>query len=220
MAGGQLGPGKLADRAATDRSVYALIAANLVAAAIALGFRMDLRDLMLVYWTQSVIIGLTHFIRMASLRNFSTDGMKLNSEPVEAVSENKWRFAVFFHLHYGIFHAGYLVFIALDAGRAGEAPISTAGLWLCALVFAVNHGFSLRHNLASDRQGSPNLGTLMMLPYARILPMHVTILIGGAYFGGFKALLVFVILKTLADVFMHVMEHAVLQKEPLLHRLD
>lgn len=44
------GSRELAAEGASDRSVYALIAANLFAAAIAVAFGMTLLDLMLVYW--------------------------------------------------------------------------------------------------------------------------------------------------------------------------
>ncbi len=47
-----------------------------------------------------------------------------------------------------------------------------------------------------------------------------TILVGGLWFGGVKSLLVFVLLKTLADVFMHALEHSLLRSEPLLHRFE
>ena len=30
-----------------------------------------------------------------------------------------------------------------------------------------------------DRQGTPNIGTLMFTPYIRIVPMHITIILGG-----------------------------------------
>ena len=55
--------------------------------------------------------------------------------------------------------------------------------------------------MASDALGKPNLGTLMFLPYLRILPMHLTIIfgmIGGSTF----SILFFMSLKTAADVLL------------------
>jgi hypothetical protein len=46
----------------------------------------------------------------------------------------------------------------------------------------------------------------MFTPYVRIVPMHLTILL-GATLGSGKGLLLFGVLKTLADVVMHVIEH-------------
>ena len=77
------------------------------------------------------------------------------------------------------------------------------------LAFALNHFWSYRYNRDVDRQGTPNIGTLMFTPYVRILPMHLTILTGGLLG---KGLLLFGGLKILADVVMHLIEHAQLQK--------
>lgn len=52
----------------------------------------------------------------------------------------------------------------------------------------------------------------MFLPYARILPMHLTIILGGALGGeGAAVVLIFGALKTAADVLMHHVEHRILQ---------
>ena len=46
----------------------------------------------------------------------------------------------------------------------------------------------------------------MFTPYLRIIPMHLTIIL-GATLGGGAGLIVFGILKTIADAIMHVIEH-------------
>jgi len=201
---------ELVAQARSDSSVLVLIAANLVALAVAYGTGMSLRNLMLIYWIQSVIIGLCTVVRILSLTSFSTEDLKMNDQPVEATAATKRRVAFFFCIHYGIFHAVYLTFVAFaERGALGSAT----GYVICALVFTANHGYSLLHNLRRDAQGRPNIGTLMFLPYARILPMHLTILVGGAFTGGTFAFLLFGFLKTLADVVMHAVEHYVLGRE-------
>jgi hypothetical protein len=62
----------------------------------------------------------------------------------------------------------------------------------------------------ADLRNNPNIGTLMFLPYARIIPMHLTIVLALPLGGG--ALWFFVLLKTAADVIMHKVEHRLLQK--------
>ena len=47
----------------------------------------------------------------------------------------------------------------------------------------------------------------MFFPYARIVPMHITIVIGGAFLANQAALFMFLALKTIADIAMHVSEH-------------
>ena len=55
----------------------------------------------------------------------------------------------------------------------------------------------------------PHIGTMMLFPYARIIPMHLIILIGGFFATESPALLViFLTLKLYADLFMHAIEHS------------
>jgi len=201
----------------SDWSVLTLIAANVIAGIAAAVFRMDLRDLMLVYWLQSVIIGLSFFVRMLSLKGFSAGGLRVNDQPVPETRAGKTQTAVFFLLHYGMFHVGYLAFLVIDSkAPGGHIEVSVAGLAICGLVFALNHGYSLYHNIRIDRAGKPNLAVLMFLPYARVVPMHFVILAGDRVVGPGAGLLLllFVGLKTLADVVMHVVEHYVLRSGP------
>jgi len=202
---------ELAGKAVQDDSAWSLLAANAFAAAIAWWADMSLRELMLVYWMQSVIIGFSFFIRMLSLRNFSTEGTRMNDRPIPETPGAKRKVALFFAVHYGFFHAVYLVFILAERtpGDALGAPFALA---LCALAFLVNHGYSLVRNIEADRQGRPNLGTMMFLPYARIVPMHMAIIFGGLLHGGALIWWLFAALKTGADVIMHTVEHHVLGK--------
>ena len=206
---------ELAVEAQGDLSVDALIAANLLALLIAWYLRMSLRELMLVYWMQSVIIGISSAIRILSLKCFSTENLKMNNQQVAEDPGTKVMFAGFFVLHYGFFHFIYLLFITFDANDADPGR-SALGYVLCALVFAVNHGYSVRQNIRRDAAGKPNLGTLMFLPYARIVPMHLTIIFGGLFFGGTWAFALFGALKVAADAAMHTIEHHVLAKGSVL----
>ncbi len=208
----------LAAQAKDDQSVIALIAANLLALAIAWLTHMSLRELMLVYWIQSVIIGICSAIRILNLERFSTENLKMNNQPVAEEPASKRKVAAFFVLHYGFFHFGYLLFLSFD--RAPGPGGSAAGYLLCALVFAANHGYSLLQNVRRDALGRPNLGTLMFLPYARIVPMHITILAGGSLYGGAHAFALFGFLKIVADAVMHTVEHHVLAKGGALPRPD
>jgi hypothetical protein len=93
------------------------------------------------------------------------------------------------------------------AGAKG-APLFDGWFWLCTAALAVNHYGSYRYNRDLDRQGTPNIGTLMFTPYLRVIPMHITILVGGLFADSGFALLLFGVLKTIADVGMHLIEHA------------
>jgi hypothetical protein len=192
-----------------DGSVWSLVAANLLALAIASYQGWSMVSLMLVYWTQSVIIGVANVFRMLALERFSTENLKLNEQPVDPTPETKWRLAGFFALHYGFFHFVYLIFLM---GFSRGAPLFTPWIWACSAAFALNHLWSYRYNRDHDRQGTPNIGTLMMTPYLRIVPMHLTILCGDVLTHARAGLLLFGALKTAADVGMHVVEHGQIKK--------
>jgi hypothetical protein len=207
---------ELAAEARSDHSVFALVAANLLALLVAWATGMSLRELMLVYWIQSAIIGVTSALRILNLQDFSTANMTMNDQPLDEVPATKWRVAGFFMLHYGMFHFGYLMFIGFS--QEPQSGGSSIGYLLCALVFAANHGYSLAQNIRKDAAGRPNIGTLMFLPYARIVPMHITILAGGTFAGGGGGgiFLLFGTLKVAADVVMHTVEHHVLARGSVL----
>ncbi len=195
-----------------DNSLRALIGSNLVTIIFAVVENWPLSTVMFVYWAQSIIIGVFHIRRMLNLESFTTDGLKMNGSPVAPVERSKRMIAGFFALHYGFFHLVYFVFV-LEA--IGDDP--TPGHWWALAagvgVFAVNHAFSYLENREMDRTGSPNLGTMLFLPYARIVPMHLTIVIGASLAGGSRtALVFFLILKTGADAVMHVVEHRALRR--------
>jgi hypothetical protein len=201
----------LAGRAGSDHSLLGLVVANAVALAIAWYTHMTLRELLLVYWIQSVVIGVTSFIRILKLHRFSTEDFKINDRPVDESPATKAQVAGFFALHYGFFHFVYLMFLAFGP-RHALGPLGSYAL--CAIAFAVTHGVSLWHNLEDDATGRPNIGTLMFLPYARIVPMHLMIITGLAFSAGAHTLgfLLFGALKTVADGMMHVVEHHVFQR--------
>jgi hypothetical protein len=191
----------------TDRSMVVLLLSNLVTIALAIYQHWDVTVLMWVYWGQSVIIGYFNVRRIMDLKKFSTSGFMINDQPVKPTPETQRKTAVFFALHYGIFHLGYLVFLSIDAKVEGGFPIFN--VLVCIGVFYLNHWFSYRYNREQEQDRVPNIGNIMFFPYIRIIPMHLMIIAGITFFGGSTgALIVFLLLKTAADVAMHVIEHA------------
>jgi hypothetical protein len=190
-----------------------LIVTNLVTLALALIFKWPLGLLLWPYWIQSVVIGYFGRKRMLALQRFSTQGVTINDRPAEANEATQKSTANFFAVHYGFFHLGYLVFIAARA--IDLDPWDWLAVALAGISFAWNHRYSYQQNIEADATGTPNIGTLMFLPYMRIVPMHLTILAGGVFTEDFSApaIIVFSLLKTAADVGMHLVEHRLLQKQ-------
>ena len=201
--------GDTAPHYAVDGSVWSLVAANVIALGVAGYLGWSTASLMLVYWAQSVVIGAANVFRILALDRFSTANFTMNDRPVDPTPATKRQVAAFFALHYGIFHLVYLMFLASDSRGA---PLFLPGFWACTAAFAANHLWSYRYNRDLDRQGTPNIGTLMFTPYLRIVPMHLTIIFGGLLVHTGAGLLLFGALKTAADVAMHVVEHAQIKK--------
>jgi len=191
---------------AADRSMVVLLLSNLVTIVLAVYQQWDVFVLMWVYWGQSVIIGYFNVRRIMDLKKFSTSGFMINNRPVKPTPETQRQTAVFFALHYGFFHLGYLIFLGTDTKVAGGFPLFN--VLVCIGVFYLNHWFSYRYNREQEQERVPNIGNLMFFPYIRIIPMHLMIVAGVTVLGGSTgALIVFLLLKTAADVAMHVIEH-------------
>jgi len=194
-----------------DPSLWGVIIGNLISMVLAFTQGWPLAQIMWIYWGQSVIIGVMNVLRMLSLKEFSTEGLKSNGQSVPETMEAKRGIAMFFAFHYGFFHLGYAVFLWQEQPLSA-VNMSEAILMILALsVFVGSHSFSFMHNFAADfRQQKPNLGTLMFYPYLRIIPMHLAIIFGGMVEG--IGMLIFMGLKTLADGGTHMVEHYLFQK--------
>lgn len=186
-----------------DLSFWVLLTANGATMWYALFENWTLSTVMVVYWVQSVIIGGFNVLRILSLQKFSTEGFYMNDNPVPQNECAKKQTAAFFAFHYGFFHLIYMVFLLADSSGINLKYVLMGGV-----IFFFDHLFSFKHNIKRDRQKIQNIGHLMFFPYARIIPMHITILIGGVLYGSTSHLIIFFGLKTFADVIMHVIEHA------------
>jgi hypothetical protein len=214
-----------------DEALWGIVISNLVTLTAALWQDWSVLQLMWPFWAQSLIIGWYARRRILGLVEFSTAGFRINDRPVDPTDETRRSTANFFALHYGGFHLGYLIFLIVmstaadETGRIAVTNESTRAVSLIeighvypfdfviyaalAVGFWHSHRASHREHVAADLERVPNIGTLMAMPYARIVPMHLTIVFGLML--GVGAIWVFVLLKISADIVMHKVEHRVLQ---------
>jgi hypothetical protein len=175
-------------------------------------------ELLWPFWFQNVWIGLAQAHRIRHLRDYSTEGLSIGGRPAEPSPELPRKIAGFFILHYGFFHFVYLVFllaftfasdpdgtIEVTDGQTGESSrvhlgkvegADWLGIGLLAAAFAFAERGEARQATGAGRK--PNIGTLMFMPYLRIVPMHLTIILAMALGSG-GAVWLFVALKTLAE---------------------
>ncbi len=201
-----------------DKSAVILVLSNIVVIIFALAQSWNLLVMILGYWLQSIIIGFFNVLRIISLKEFSVKGLKINNKKVEATQKTKTNVALFFVLHYGFFHLVYfgffMGFVAENQGFNLTKEISS--ILTMGIIFFFNHLFSFWYNREEFKERKPNIGKIMIFPYARIIPMHLTIIayIGFIIFSSilgfelyFIPLILFLLLKTFADLIMHVIEH-------------
>jgi hypothetical protein len=186
----------------TDVSLWILIFANGATIGYAVFKEWSLITIMVVYWVQSVIIGSVNVLRILSLKKFSTENFYINDKPVPPTEKTKRKTAYFFAFHYGFFHAIYASFLFINAEGVDMHYVLLGGV-----VFSIDHFFSFLYNRKRDEEKLTNIGRLMFFPYARVIPMHMVIVFYGAFLSGTVPLLLFLGLKALADMIMHIVEH-------------
>lgn len=193
--------------------IQAIVATNLATLVAALIQGWGMIQLLFPFWGQSVIIGLYSLLRIGKAAGWDL------------------RYPLFFLAHYGGFHAIYLFMLIALTGSAdaqGMVPVLNknsgemmqlyAGtytpldgvIYLGLIVgFWLTHRASHRRYLATDLASRPSAQKLMSVPYLRIFPMHLTLIL-GVILGGPGTVFFFMILKTIADLLMHRVEHRML----------
>lgn len=199
----------------SDPAVRDIVLSNVLTIVLAWWAGDGLLLMLWPYWVQSVVLGFFAQRRIRLLRSFSTDGLKINGRPAEPTPSTRSWSANFFVLHYGLFHLVYFFFLrgfAIIGRTEGLAAIDLVYIAIASASFVRTHAQSHREHVAADLAGRPDLGALMFMPYIRIVPMHLTIILGGLIGGGVIGMLLFGALKTAADVAMHKVEHRLLQR--------
>jgi hypothetical protein len=188
-----------------DLSLLPLLISNGLAIWWAARDHLSLQTVMMIYWSQSVAIGAVNVLRILALREYSTEDLRMGG-PLSPSAGTKLKIAGFFVLHYGFFHVVYLVFI-LAAMTQGRVDVNVPFVLYGAALFAGTDLAALALHWNAETRGR-NIGTVMFAPYARIVPMHLAIIFGGFvnYHPGLT-LGLFQGLKTIADVFAHVVQH-------------
>jgi len=192
----------------SDPAVWSLIGSNLLTIVFAVMERWDARTVLWLYWWQSVIIGFFNAVKILSLRDFSTEGFKLGNTPARPTTFTKIFTAFFFLFHFGFFHLVYAIFLSSRIfGPAAPTRAAPFYFDVNLAVFFANGLFTFIVRKEWSRKNE-NIGTVMFSPYYRIIPMHLTIILGG-FFGHGAVLYFFLFLKTANDVISYVVSHSV-----------
>ena len=79
-----------------DPSMWSLLGSNLLVIFLAVFQGWSVVTIMLIYWTQSVIIGFFTFVRILTLKEFSLGNLKTQELHIESTIATKIFFAFFF----------------------------------------------------------------------------------------------------------------------------
>ena len=192
-------------------SVWSLLISNLLIALFTIIEKQSVLNVLWVYWFQSVTIGVFNFFRIITLNDYTVDGMKMNGKPLTKSKSAKIGVAVFFLFHYGFFHFVYAVFLSafISIGVISKGGIDVTFILLTSLIFFIHYLVEFVFTFRQEQLTVQSLPKLMFVPYKRIIPMHLTIilsgfvLVGGA-FGSVNhniiILLIFIGLKTVMDI--------------------
>lgn len=180
-----------------DPAFWALIVMNLL---FIFEYKEDPKQyttIIWLYWCQSVVLGIFNFFDMLTLKNARVENMTFNGKPA-TVKQAKGCLPVFFLVHYGIFHLVYFIFLLVDF----KISNLDFNLWKWAIAgIFVNQLIYFVQNKTKYANTPRNIGTMFIIPYLRIVPMHLTILLPK--FLGWTPGLTFLILKTVFDVIGH-----------------
>jgi len=195
-------------------SLAALVLANSVPFFGVLFLGWSAAAVILLYWSENLIIGFFTLLKMATNRH-SGAGEKLliNDKPLDLRAPMAKVFiAGFFMFHYGTFTVVHFVFILAIA-----SSLMTAGVVETLLAVAVgfaalfaSHGYSFLKNYIGNKENERiSLSTLMVSPYQRVIVMHVFIFVGifAVLFGGAAAVFGLMAVKTVIDASSHLSEH-------------
>lgn len=185
----------------SDLSLWALLASNLIVIAWALKEGWSVEIIMWIYLSQSIFIGIFWFFKILTLKEFTTKGFYSGGQKVKTTKKARNEVAVFFLVHYGLFHIVYLLTLVKETK---SVPIFQ--ILVLAGIFFLYQCFSFFYSKKWEAKEKPNIGTMMLFPYARIIPMHLTMCIALSEWGQQQTLALFLSLKLLADIIMHMVE--------------
>jgi hypothetical protein len=208
----------------TKTSTLSLIFSNLLVVFFAIVDGISANEVLWIYWSQSVIIGIFNFIKMITLKDYSTEGFKQGSKQPLPTRATAISSAIFFLFHYGFFHLVYAVFLGgfSEFSNSGSSSSGTKYFLLSAGMFFISYLIEFINSRKEESEELPNIGFIMFAPYVRIIPMHLTIILGGfigaagSFFStntNLAIIILFIGIKTIVDLISHSIDFKLLKKQ-------
>jgi hypothetical protein len=187
-----------------DISAKSILAGNIVSIMVALFFGFDLAAIMWLYWIESLMIG---FFTVLRLFLYGSRNHELFSATL---------LSGFFIIPYGLLHIGYIIFFLTISFFASGLDF-LGGIFFATVALLAAHAGSFTSKSVIGHEeiprGKHSIDAIVYIPYQRILPMHITIIVSGFLLAFFDVgedwivILIFMGLKSLMDVGAHEKEH-------------
>ena len=190
--------------------IKVLLFANLLTLFLAALLHWPVLSILWGYWLQSIIIGVFTFIKILFIR--------IEEYPPIHPQFRLHRYALYFAIHYTIFHIVYAAFLIGFSSQTGGTfgylqPPNFVGVATVGALFFVNHTYTFFKYYILDRKQIRFFArTIFVEPYTRIIPIHLS-LFAAAYFVTMYSnaetfiIVFFLVLKTLADILLHRYQH-------------
>jgi hypothetical protein len=217
-------------------AIALLLIVNLIPLVGAVFWGWNVFTLLILYWLENGIVGVFNVLKMA-LAQGPLDTRAGAQETVTATS--RLTLIPFFIVHYGLFWVVHGVFvmslptiIGLGAaspifqpdgaltfpegfpGFVDDGPVGPRWDFVAwgAVGLAISHGVSFLLNyIGRGEYRTARLGMLMFAPYARLVALHITIIVGGmlsiALGSPLGSMIVLVAIKIAIDLALHIREH-------------
>ena len=194
-------------------SVIVLILMNLVPVFGVLFMGWRVFPILFLFWTENIVIGFFNIFKMA----FAPPDTTGKWGP-------KYKIIPFFCVHYGMFALVHGIIVFAIFGSVFESDDLFAGIsstyhslitptfgW-AVLALAASHTISFFVNyIGKGEYRRTSLQQLMVQPYARVIILHITVLIGGFLVmvlgSPVVGLILLIALKTYIDVYSHYRQH-------------
>jgi hypothetical protein len=180
-------------------SIGSLFLSNLIPLIGVLFFGWSVSTILILYWSENVIIGFYNIIKM-TLAKGETKGPR---------TYERFFLISFFIVHFSIFTFGHAAFVFSFFGSDNPSFVS---LLPALLPLFISHGVSMFvHFIKNKEYERVSFDSLFFQPYKRVVIMHLTIVFGAWIATAFHlpslVLVVLVFLKIAVDIFFHKKEH-------------
>jgi uncharacterized membrane protein HdeD (DUF308 family) len=179
-----------------------------------------------LYWVENIVVGIYNFLRILKAKGSDgfTSVVSYQSNSDMSMSLLKpLPTAFFFMIHYGLFTLVHGVFLMIYIFNKSSffSDRDFLGILAFFVALTISHGFSYFYNYIRNREYEHRSPTKQMFqPYGRIFVIHGTIILGTFIIGAIPDALasntmvfLFVGLKIVIDLFMHLKAHSFFRSE-------